>query len=116
MGIDLALGLPMDKIATSYEYMFLPDYLREGVVRAAIKKQDTDIPLVKESITINEADKKIARANPYFTPFQVLGLIFLLGLFLNFFRVKRFTLRLCAFALNKDFDLLSAFVANRLRF
>ncbi len=27
LGIDIGLGLPMDKIAAPYEYMFLPDYI-----------------------------------------------------------------------------------------
>lgn len=35
-GIDLALGLPTDDIATPSDYMFLPDYLMEGFATATI--------------------------------------------------------------------------------
>ena len=81
LGIDLALGLPMDKVADPYEYMFLPDYLRQGFLEASIKKQDTIIPLVKESVMINEAEPMVAITRGFFTPFQVFGLLFFLGLF-----------------------------------
>ncbi|MCU0398242.1 MAG: DUF4105 domain-containing protein, partial [Cyclobacteriaceae bacterium] len=30
LGIDICLGLPMDKKASPYEYMFLPDYVESG--------------------------------------------------------------------------------------
>jgi len=36
LGIDLCLGLPMDKKATPYEYMFLPDYVESGFDNAYI--------------------------------------------------------------------------------
>lgn len=81
LAIDLALGLPMDKVASPYEYMFLPDYLRSGFLHASIQKQDTIIPLVKKSVVINKADPEVAIGTMFFTPFQVFGLIFFLGLF-----------------------------------
>src|SRR5690606_16424401 len=37
LGIDLCLGLPMDKPATPWMYMFLPDYLEQGYDHAYIK-------------------------------------------------------------------------------
>lgn len=37
LGIDICLGLPMDKIAKRTEYMFLPDSLESGFDRAKIK-------------------------------------------------------------------------------
>jgi hypothetical protein len=44
LGIDLALGLPMDKVAAPREYMFLPDYVEYSVKHATWKGQS----LVKE--------------------------------------------------------------------
>ncbi len=37
LGIDICLGLPMDKLATPYEYMFLPDYLEYGFDHALLR-------------------------------------------------------------------------------
>ena len=36
-GIDLALGLPSDKIAQPFDYMFLPDFLMEQLVTATLE-------------------------------------------------------------------------------
>ena len=47
LGIDICLGLPMDKKATPYEYMFLPDYLESGFDHATFRKKDIWVPIVK---------------------------------------------------------------------
>jgi hypothetical protein len=47
LGIDICLGLPMDKKATPYEYMFLPDFLESGFDHASIKNAGSWIPVVK---------------------------------------------------------------------
>lgn len=52
LGIDLCLGLPMDKKATPYEYMFLPDYIESGFDHATLKTGTSTLPLVKEKIII----------------------------------------------------------------
>lgn len=52
LGIDLCLGLPMDKKATPYEYMFLPDYVESGFDHAVVKNDSALTPLVKEKIVI----------------------------------------------------------------
>jgi len=52
LGIDVCLGLPMDKKATPYEYMFLPDYVESGFDHAAVMRDSTLTPLVKEKIVI----------------------------------------------------------------
>ena len=50
LGIDICLGLPMDKKATPYEYMFLPDYVEAGFAHATIKHDSIVVPLVKATI------------------------------------------------------------------
>lgn len=50
LGIDICLGLPMDKKATPYEYMFLPDYVEAGFAHATVKHDSTMVPLVKATI------------------------------------------------------------------
>lgn len=55
LGIDICLGLPMDKRATPYEYMFLPDYIESGFDNAYIKRDGKRVPLVKSKTVLNEA-------------------------------------------------------------
>ena len=47
LGIDICLGLPMDKKATPYEYMFLPDFLESAFDHAFIRQNGIDVPIVK---------------------------------------------------------------------
>jgi hypothetical protein len=51
LGIDVGLGLPTDKVATPYEYMFLPDYIEYFFDHASLN----NIPIVKEKISVYES-------------------------------------------------------------
>ncbi|WP_417608408.1 DUF4105 domain-containing protein [Owenweeksia hongkongensis] len=80
LGIDLCLGLPMDKNATPWMYMFLPDYVEQGFDHAYIKGQRGEKPLVKETVSTFEALPEKAETNwntpfLYFTALLVLGLL-----------------------------------------
>jgi hypothetical protein len=55
LGIDICLGLPMDKKATPYEYMFLPDYVESGFDHATIRQGDAVVPIVKAKNDIYKA-------------------------------------------------------------
>jgi hypothetical protein len=55
LGIDICLGLPMDKTATPYEYMFLPDYIEAGFDHAFLKSDSGMVRLVKETVPVYEA-------------------------------------------------------------
>ena len=55
LGIDICLGLPMDKTAAAYEYMFLPDYIEWSFDHVSIKTDSTWHPIVKEKINVYEA-------------------------------------------------------------
>ena len=48
LGIDICLGLPMDKQASPYEYMFLPDYIESGFDHATVKNDTATVPIVLE--------------------------------------------------------------------
>lgn len=52
LGIDIGLGLPIDRQATPSEYMFLPDYIESGFNHAFIKSDGVEKPLVKETISV----------------------------------------------------------------
>ncbi len=51
-GIDIALGLPTDAIASPSDYMFLPDYLSEGFETATIVQDGKAVPLIMSTKTI----------------------------------------------------------------
>ena len=55
LGIDVGLGLPTDKIATPYEYMFLPDFVESGFAHASIFRGGKSEPLVRETHVIYES-------------------------------------------------------------
>jgi Domain of unknown function (DUF4105) len=60
LGIDICLGLPMDKGATAYEYMFLPDYVESGFNHATLNGNG----LVKESVSVYESREEEIVASP----------------------------------------------------
>lgn len=47
LGIDICLGQPMDKKATPFEYMFLPDFLESTFDHTSINRNGTVTPIVK---------------------------------------------------------------------
>lgn len=55
LGIDICLGLPMDKVADPYEYMFLPDYIESGFSHATIYQNGEYVPLVKRRNIVYES-------------------------------------------------------------
>jgi hypothetical protein len=80
LGIDICLGLPMDKKATPYEYMFLPDYIESGFDHATINQNGTIVPLVKIKNDIHqarfeEAPVKYFRPKYVFVAFMIIALI-----------------------------------------
>ncbi|WP_417602353.1 DUF4105 domain-containing protein [Owenweeksia hongkongensis] len=83
LGIDLCLGLPMDKSATPWMYMFLPDYVEQGFDHAYIKGQRGEKPLVKETVTTFEALPEKAETN-WNTPFLYFTALLILGLLITY--------------------------------
>src|SRR5258706_16163334 len=55
LGIDIGLGSTIDRKATPYEHMFLPDYLESGFDHAFINVGGTSSSLVKEKTVIYQA-------------------------------------------------------------
>lgn len=64
LGIDLILGLRADQIATPEQYMFLPEYVMEGLKKATIERDGRKIPLVKKTKTLVEPDPRKVTALP----------------------------------------------------
>ena len=88
LGIDICLGLPMDKKATPYEYMFLPDYVESGFDHAFIRRNGQETPAVKTKNIIFDSRNQVADRRLY-TPLIVLSLFFLLAAFLTYRDLRR---------------------------
>ena len=87
-GIDIALGLPTDGVATPADYMFLPDYLAEGFELATIDHDGEMVPLVKNTkILLARAD--IAPEVFVITPVRLMWTLFILSAVLSFFSYKK---------------------------
>lgn len=67
-GIDLALGARIDRKATPYEYMFLPDYLSEGFANATILQNGRAVPLAGEKRPVFLQTPPEKEPVSYFTP------------------------------------------------
>lgn len=52
LGIDICLGLPIDKKASAYEHMYLPDYLASSFDHATIRRNGEVAPLVKRTVPV----------------------------------------------------------------
>jgi len=88
LGIDICLGLPMDKVASPYEYMFLPDYIESGFDHAFIKKDGTEIPIVKEKIIVYaQRDEDPMSRLPH--PLYIFGFFALLTLLVSIRDLRR---------------------------
>lgn len=46
LGIDICQGMPIDRVATPYQYMYLPAYLESGFDHATIVNDSATVPLV----------------------------------------------------------------------
>ncbi len=84
LGIDICLGLPMDKKATPYEYMFLPDYIEYSFDHATLNS----VPIVKQKIPVYDA---IPEKAPFsiFHPWIVFGLFLLITAAISYYDWKR---------------------------
>jgi hypothetical protein len=82
LGIDICLGLPMDKTATPYIYMFLPDYIESSFNHATLKNDSISVPLVKNTIITYESKPEI-EADSLPTPIKVFSVILLIGIIIT---------------------------------
>ncbi|MBL7850254.1 MAG: DUF4105 domain-containing protein [Cyclobacteriaceae bacterium] len=88
LGIDICLGLPMDKKASPYEYMFLPDYVMQFMDHATIIRNSVAEPLVKKKIPVYMSlPKEIPKASVH--PFTAFGLFGALVLVLTIVDIRR---------------------------
>jgi len=72
LGIDICLGLPMDKKASAYEYMFLPDYVESSFDHTTLNGS----PIVKEKIVVYQSTPQKTPFH-WYHPWIVFGLLLL---------------------------------------
>ncbi len=87
LGIDICLGLPMDKKATPNMYMFLPDYIESAFNHATIKTDSGVVPLVKRTINTYEAEAETIDRS-IMTPLNVFSVILIMGILFTVFGFK----------------------------
>ncbi|SNS48969.1 protein of unknown function [Ekhidna lutea] len=75
LGIDIGLGMQVDKEATAREYMFLPEYIHKAFGAATISRDSVSVPLVKEAETAFMPKNK-NQSNGLFTPFNTFVILF----------------------------------------
>jgi len=83
LGIDICLGMPMDKKASPYEYMFLPDYIESSFDHATINGS----PLVKTKKIVYEAKPEPVKGPPH--PWIVFGITLAIVSVLSFYDWRR---------------------------
>jgi hypothetical protein len=83
LGIDICLGLPMDKKASTWEYMFLPDYLENAFAQAKLQSADGGTkPLVKSHGVLYTPVSQVVD-QPMLSPFFAFALVLVLTIFLT---------------------------------
>lgn len=88
LGIDVCLGLPMDKKANPYDYMFLPDYIESSFNHASIITENGTKPLVKKTITsAPPGEPMVFDSAPH--PWTVFGTLLLAVIGITFLDFKR---------------------------
>ncbi len=88
LGIDICLGLPIDKKASPYEYMYLPDYVESSFDHATIVRNGETVPLVKQKIPVFvNAPRDVVKAPIH--PWVAFGGFFAVALGLTLFDARR---------------------------
>jgi hypothetical protein len=72
LGINIGLGHRIDREATPYEYMYLPDYLESSFDHAFIITDGKKVPIVEEKLQVYEA-KPVPPDVSFFSPWKVFG-------------------------------------------
>lgn len=87
LGIDICLGLPMDKKAAPLEYMFLPEYIESGFAHASIQTDSGSVPLVKSTIKMGEEMQENKAS--FIRPVDCFVALALMGALLTFYDFRK---------------------------
>jgi len=113
LGINIALGSKLDKIASPTEYLYLPDYVFEALKTSKIMKGREEENLVKKSNILLDFEEKEAKSDA-FSPFLAILLFSLLAIFITYKNMKNLKrskwLDFILFFITGTFGLLIAFL------
>ncbi len=86
-GIDVCLGLPMDKVMSPEEYMFLPGYIYNAFDKAKVSRSGGTEPMVNSSSIFFKSTPE-NHSPGFFTPNLVFWTLFILITFITFLGYK----------------------------
>ena len=86
-GINLALGSKLDKKATYYEQMYLPDYIYSSFKNAEIIINNQSKKLIKKENVLLDYEEKTT-AIQLFNPLLLFSIIAIIGLLITYFDFK----------------------------
>ncbi len=88
LGINIALGNKLDKIANSDKCMYLPDYVYQTLEKSSILKDGKEENLVsKTNILLNYPEKQAN--SDKFSPLLVFSILLFIGIFISFQDIKK---------------------------
>ena len=87
LGIDICLGMPMDKQLTNLQYMFLPKYVEMAFENAQVSENDAWQSAVMKTNTLFQS-KAVASSGSSITPMIAFGAWFIVVVLLTFLSFK----------------------------
>ncbi|MEQ8811269.1 MAG: DUF4105 domain-containing protein [Imperialibacter sp.] len=78
LGIDICLGTGIDKVATGYQYMYLPEYIQKAFAGATLQRSNGKVPLVSATEVVFMPTKEGESQASLVTPTIVFVLVFML--------------------------------------
>ena len=84
LGLNILLGTPTDRIATTYEYMFLPDFLYDAYANAEIEKKGSMVSLVNKSEVLVNAESQPIEENILLSPTFIMWTLLILTVILTY--------------------------------
>ncbi|MGG6231403.1 DUF4105 domain-containing protein [Tenacibaculum sp. SDUM215027] len=83
LGINIALGNRLDKVAPPIEYLYLPDYVFEALKSSKIMKNGKEEDLIQKTTILLDFKEKQSKSDT-FSPFLAFFLFSLFGLFITY--------------------------------
>lgn len=83
LGINVALGSKLDKIASPTEYLYLPDYVFEALQESKVIKEGKKENLVLKTNTLLNFEEKKSKSYAV-SPFLVILILSLIGFFITY--------------------------------
>lgn len=88
LGINLLLGLPADRVASPWEYMYLPEHLHAAFQHASFASDSARQPFAQQPKILLEG-KKHSEKMIWWSPFVVSLLILMIAVFISFRNFKK---------------------------